>query len=345
MSVRTWVSIITVVFIALVLYFGRHEIVTAWKLLGEVNLLVLSLIIPAQIAVYFVAGEMMFVYLRDKKAINNVSIGEQARMALEMNFVNHTLPSAGLSGISYMTWRLSKFGISAGRATLAQLVRYAATFAAFTVLLLLALLIITIDGNINRWMILLSSIVIFIIISTTTVGIYLVSSPSRGKKFSHWFCNIVNRLAYKLRFTKKTTVLTEDRVVRFFAEMHEDYLELRKDQRILLKPFLWGIAFIVGDVILYMITFWALGTPINPAPLLMAYGIAILAGFVVVTPGGTGVFEAIMVSFLLVAGINPGVALAGILLTRVLVLLGTIGFGYVFYQHALVKYGKPKSSA
>ena len=127
--------------------------------------------------------------------------------------------------------------------------------------------------------------------------------------------------------------------------MHSDYVELRNEKKILLKPFLWGIAFTVGDVMLYMIVFWALGTPINPAPLLMAYGVAILAGFIVVTPGGAGVFEAIMVSFLLVAGVNPGAALAGILLTRVLVLLGTIGFGYIFYQHALVKYGKSRNSA
>ncbi|MCA9341568.1 flippase-like domain-containing protein [Candidatus Saccharibacteria bacterium] len=343
MSVRTWVSIITLIFLGLVIYFGRHEIITAWKLLGEVNLLVLSLIIPAQIVVYFIAGEMMFVYLRDKKSIDHISIFEQARMALEMNFVNHTLPSAGVSGITYMTWRLSKFGISAGRATLAQLVRYVASFAAFTVLLILALVAITIDGDINRWMILLSSITIFIILASTALGIFLVSSPARSRKFSNWLVSVINKLIYKV--TKKKELLSIDRVIKFFRDMHSDYVELRNEKKILLKPFLWGIAFTIGDVMLYMIVFWALGTSINPAPLLMAYGIAILAGFIVVTPGGAGVFEAIMVSFLLVAGVNPGVTLAGILLTRVLVLLGTIGFGYIFYQHALVKYGKSRNSA
>lgn len=345
MSVRTWLSVVTIAFTVLLLFFARHEIATAWELLGTVNLWVLSLIIPAQVIVYFIAGEMMFVYLRDKKAIDHVSIGEQARMALEMNFVNHTLPSAGLSGISYMTWRLNKYGISAGRATLAQLVRFAATFAAFVSLLLIALFIITIDGNINRWMILLSGMMIFVMVGGTAACIYLVSSPARSKKFARWSSSFASAAAKKLRFTKKTNILPEQKVAKFFSEIHDDYLSLKKDKKILRKPYLWGIAFIIGDVSLYWITFWALGTPINPAPLLIAYGLAILAGFVVVTPGGAGAFEAIMVSFLLVAGVNPGIALAGILLTRVVIMLGTISLGYVFYQHALVKYGKPKTSA
>jgi uncharacterized protein (TIRG00374 family) len=91
-----------------------------------------------------------------------------------------------------------------------------------------------------------------------------------------------------------------------------------------------------------MITFWALGVSIDPAPVLIAYGVAAMAGFFVITPGGAGAYEAIMVAFLAVAGVKQGVAIAGIVLTRVILLLGTIILGYVFYQLALVKYGKQK---
>jgi putative heme transporter len=75
---------------------------------------------------------------------------------------------------------------------------------------------------------------------------------------------------------------------------------------------------------------------------LIAYGVASLAGFFVITPGGAGAYEAIMVAFLAVAGIGSGIAIAGIVLTRVIVLMGTIGLGYVFYQHAILKYGKQR---
>jgi len=342
MSLRAWASIVTIALLAIILFAARGEISHAWQLLGSVDLWMLSLIIPAQIVVYFIAGEMMFSYLRDKKVTGRINIAEQARMALEMNFVNHALPSAGVSGMSYMTWRLHKYDISPGRATMAQLVRFVASFAAFIVLLMVALVVITIDGNINRWMILLSSVVVFLMVGGTALMIYLVGSPSRGHAFVGWVAKSINRI---LRFVgfRHARGLDAKRAIKFFDDMHADYLELRKDKRILLKPFLWGLLFTIGDVALYVITFWALGSPVNPAPILIAYGLATLAAAFVVTPGGAGAFEAIMVSFLAIAGISASTAIAGIVLTRVILLLGTIGLGYFFYQHALLKYGRPKS--
>lgn len=69
---------------------------------------------------------------------------------------------------------------------------------------------------------------------------------------------------------------------------------------------------------------------------------ASIAGLVVVTPGGTGAFEAVMIGFLAISGVNRGEAIAGIVLTRVILLLGTIVLGYAFYQRAILKYGKYK---
>jgi uncharacterized protein (TIRG00374 family) len=134
--------------------------------------------------------------------------------------------------------------------------------------------------------------------------------------------------------------MTHARVDVFFEEMHKDYLSLRGDKKILIKPFLWGLVFTAADVSLFLIAFWALGVPVNPAPVLIAYGVASLAGFFVVTPGGAGAYEAIMVAFLAVAGLSQGVVIAGVVLARVIILLGTIILGYVFYQMALIKYGK-----
>jgi uncharacterized protein (TIRG00374 family) len=137
-------------------------------------------------------------------------------------------------------------------------------------------------------------------------------------------------------------VLKRDKVNEFFDELHKDYLALNADKRILIKPFLWGLLFNAADVALFLITFWALGVPVNPAPILIAYGVASVAGFFVVTPGGAGAYEAIMVAFLALAGLSQGTAIAGIVLTRVILLLGTIGLGYLFYQHAIIKYGKKR---
>ncbi len=344
MSFRAWISVITLLLIAIIIYFSRHELDHAWQLLGQVNIWILLLLIPGQILVYYAGGEMIFSYLRAKDSIKKVSAFELARMSLEMNFVNHVLPSGGVSGVSYMTWRLGKYGVSAGRATMSQVVRFAVGFAAMIVLIAVAVLAITIDGEINRFMILVSSLLVSGMIGAILGAIYLLGSTHRVKLFGEWIVKFVNRAVKRITFGYKKSLLKQKRVDTFLAEMHHDYLVLKKDKRILIKPFIWALVFTIADVALFMITFWALGIQINPAPILIAYAVAALAGFFVITPGGAGAYEAIMVTFLAAAGISQGIAIAGIVLTRVILLLGTIVMGYVFYQHALLRYGKRKQN-
>jgi uncharacterized protein (TIRG00374 family) len=174
-------------------------------------------------------------------------------------------------------------------------------------------------------------------------GIFLVSSQRRMDKFATWLVRIVNKFVRKLTFGRRQRVMQRKGVQKFFDDMHTDYVALRHDKRVLIKPFIWGLLFNIADVALFMITFWALGVYANPAPILIAYGVAAMTGFFVITPGGAGAYEAVMVAFLAVAGLSQGTAIAGILLTRVILLLGTIALGYIFYQHAIIKYGKKQA--
>lgn len=343
MSFRAWLSVVTLVLIAIIIFFSRHELLQAWHLLGQVNLWILLLLIPGQLLMYYAGGEMMFSYLRNKKSIESVGPLELARMSLEMNFVNHILPSGGVSGISYMTWRLGKHGIPPSRATMAQMVRYVMGFASFITLLAVAVLMVTEDGNINRVIILVSSTLVSGMVGLGFGGAYLLSNEARLVKFSKWLARTLNRTVRKVTFGRVKSVVQAAKLEIYFSEMHTDYVALRKDKRLLLRPFLWGLLFNAADVGLFLITFWALGQPVNPAPILIAYGVATAAGFLVITPGGAGAYEAIMVTFLALAGLEKDTAIAGILLTRVIILLGTIGLGYLFYQRSLIHYGNGKN--
>ena len=286
----------------------------------------------------------MFSYLRSKGETKKIPPVDLARMALEMNFVNHVLPSGGMSGISYMTWRLGKYKIAPGRAAMAQIVRFAMAFAAYIILLPIAVLVVTIDGEVNRWIILISSALVFGAILVGLAGTYVLSSRRRMWQFADKVVRHGNRIVRKLTFGRKKGLFKYREVEKFFTDMHFDYKALRNDRKILLKPLLWGVGFTVGEVLLFMITFWAMGLSVNPAPVLIAYGVAIVAGMLVVTPGGAGAYEAVMITFLALAGLNRGEAIAGIVLTRVILLLGTIILGYLFYQQSILKYGKYKNT-
>lgn len=343
MSLRGWLSIATFVLIGIILFFSRHELEYAWGLLGQVNIWLLLLLIPAQMLAYYAGGEMIFSYLRSKGKMRDVPRSQLMAIALEGNFVNHLLPSGGVSGISYLTWRLGHLGVPPGRATMAQVVRYVVAFIAFGILLFISLFVITIDGNINRWIIFASAVLICGLGAVIVGAVYLLGSNRRTTAFSEWLVRVSAAIMKRVSFGKKQKGLNAKHTKVFFDDMHSDFLELRHDMRLLIKPFWWGMLFTITDAGMFYVTFLALGEVVNPAPILIAYGVALIAAVFVITPGGAGAYEAIMIGFLTVAGLTQGVAIAGVVLTRVILLLGTIVLGYIFYQRALLKYGKSKT--
>lgn len=340
LSVRAWISIITFLLIAVILFFARKELLHAWELMSKVNIWILLLLVPVVMIGYLAAGEMIFSYLRQKKMISHISVFTQMRISLELNFVNHVLPSGGVSGISYMNWRLHKLGVSVGKATMAQGIRYVAGFAALVTLLIIAVFVVTIDGSINRWIILMSSTLVTLMIIVTLLCIYVLSSSARLHKMADAIARFVNMLVRKVTLGRVRTVIRKTALVDFLDDMHDDYVSMMRDKRILLQPYLWGLFFTVTEIAIFWVVFWALGSPVNPAPILIGYGLASIAAFLIVTPGGAGAYEAVMVFVLAVAGMGKGEAIAGIVLTRAIILFFTILVGWILYQQVVLKYGK-----
>lgn len=340
MSFRTWVSIITVILLALVIYFGRHEILHAWHLLDQVNLWILALIVPVQLFSYYAIGGMIFSYLRSKGDLKDTSHWQMTRMALELNFVNHILPSGGAAGFSYLGWVLGRHGVKAGRATMAQIIRFVLTFIAFVLILVVAVILLALDHHINRLVILLSISIVVLAVAAISLTIFVIGSRKRLTQFSLWLTRVTNTVVLRFSRGKKKNLVKAEQLESFFTELHDDYLVIKRDKRILIKPFIWGVFANIADVALLLIAFVALGTWANPAMLFVAFGISSIVSVLSVTPGGAGVYETVMIAFLASAGVAPDVAIAGTLLARVTLLLGTILFGYVFYQMTIVKYGK-----
>lgn len=339
MSIRTWVSIITFVAIVVILYLTRHELLSAWELLGRVNLWILALLIPVQLISYFAVGAMIFNYLRAKNELKGVNHFEMMRMALELNFVNHALPSGGVSGFSYLGWRLKQHGVSIGRATLAQIVRLVVSFAAFLVLLTVSVLALTVDGTVSRFAVYISSVLATTIVLGTVFGMYIIGSYARLHSFSGSLTRFVNGVCERLRLPGKYRA-KEVVIQRFFEDLHKDYVSIRKDKKILKRPFVWAVVFNIAEIGMYLVTFAALGVFVNPALIAIAVGVASVAGFFFITPGGAGAYEVLMIWFLTGAGAPAGPVIAAIVLTRTLLIIGTIASGYVFYQLAIMKYGK-----
>lgn len=340
LSFRGWLTIITLALLTVVIIGAWPEILEAWSLLGQVNWYILLLLIPVQLASYYATGGMIFSYLRSKGNLQDMSHWSTTRLALELNFVNHILPSGGAAGFSYLAWVLSKHKVSASRSTMAQIVRFVLTFLSFVMLLIVAIITLALLGHLERASIFVGIALAVAAIGGTFILVWLIRSNVRLQRFSEWLTKTINRFVRWITRGKRRVVVHKELFLEFFGGLHDDYLAIRRERHILVKPFVWATIANILDVSLLWIAFWALGFTLEAPLLFVAYGAASIAGALSVTPGGTGVYEAVMVAFLASSGVTPEVAIAGTLLARITLLAGTVAFGYVFYQLRLIKYGK-----
>ncbi|MDB5163187.1 MAG: hypothetical protein JWN28_795 [Candidatus Saccharibacteria bacterium] len=340
LSFRGWLTIVTLVLLTIVVIVAWPQIVKAGGLLAQVNILILLLLIPVQFASYYATGGMIFSYLRAKGELKQMSHWSMTRLALELNFVNHILPSGGAAGFSYLAWVLSRHKVPVSRSTMAQIVRFALTFLSFVLLLAIAMIILAFNHQIDRTIVVVGSGLMVVAVGGTLLGIWLIKSLDRLRKFSAFLTKTINRFINWVTRGKKLVIVKAEVFLEFFDGLHGDYMAIRRDRKILFVPFIWAIIANILDVALIWISFWSLGYPVDAALLFVAFGIASIAGAVSVTPGGAGVYEAVMVTFLAASNVPAEIAIAGTLLARVTLLSGTILFGYIFYQLTILKYGK-----
>ena len=343
MSFRAWVSLITFLLIAMVIYLAWPEMVKAFSLADKIDFWVLGLLIPIQFLSYYASGGMIFSYLRAKGNLKTTTHWQMTRIALELNFVNHVLPSGGVAGFSYLGWVLNRHGVSAGRATMSQIVRFAITFLSFIAMMIIAIVVLIFDHKINRPALIVCAVMIVFVLSGVAFMVHTISRHDRLIKFSGWLTRTANKLIKFFTRGKKHNVVKIDKIEQFFIEIHHDYLEIMKDKRILIKPLIWAIVENLTNVLMISVAFMALGAWVNPATLFVAFGLSSCAGAVSSLPGGAGVYETIMISFLASSGVPAEIAIAGTLLARVTLVSGAIIFGYFFYQLTINKYGKPKA--
>jgi len=332
---RFYLNIVTVIAVVLLIWFARYDLAEAWALLGQVNLWWLLLLIPLQIIVYYSMGEIGLSYLEKRKQINKTHWWTKAIFSLELNFVNHILPSGGASGFSYGLWRMKGMGVDTVHATMSQLVRTVISFVAFAPLLIIAAFWIAVSDQGNGTMVMVATASSCALIMGVIIGSYLMSNQKRIVSFTNWLTRVINKIVEKLSFGREKTILSPTRMTEHAENFHGDFVKLLSEKKTLRLPFIWGLIWIVADVAMFEVTFIAMGTFVDPMVLLLAYGASCVVGFVVLTPGGTGAYEAAFILVLVACAVDGSVASAGTLLTRVILVLGTIASGYYFYHKAL----------
>lgn len=327
--ILTW---FTLVALGLLVYFLRDEISQTFSNLANVHIWILSFMIVWQVINYHSYTKL---YL-DQFAI----IGEKLpykpvyKIMLELNFVNHVLPSAGVSGFSYFTVRMRSLGVSSAKSTLVQMMRFVTTFISFQVLLFAGLFILAVNGKANDLTILVASSLATLIFVGTMLMAYIVGSKKRIDAFLTQLTRFLNRIIQLLR-PKHPETINIAAARRSFLELHENYVILTKDYSKLKMPLFWAFIANVTEIATIYTVYLAFGEPVNVGAVILAYAVANFAGLISVLPGGIGVYEALMTAVLATAGVPAALSIPVTIMYRVLSLIIQLPPGYYFYHKAL----------
>jgi uncharacterized protein (TIRG00374 family) len=251
-----------------------------------------------------------------------------------MNFVNSVFPSGGASGFGYIGIRLKKLGVPVSKSTLTQVTRHSLTFLSFIFYLVVALFLLAIVGTASRLMVLISSTIIFLVIAGFIFLIYIVSSRSRIRRFTAFLPKLINSVIGVFRKKNKQTI-DITRIEKLFSDLHDDFLQVRKNWTQLKVPFLWTLLMNFTEILTIYVVYLAFGEAVNPGAVIIAYAVANIAGLIAIIPGGIGIYEGLMTLVMASAGIPKALALSATIVYRVLNMIIFLPIGFVFYQLAL----------
>ncbi len=342
-SFRTILSILTFILLVYVVYTNFGDIKEAISHIGETNILVLLLLIPEQLFMYFCCGQMFFSYMRAKKDAQKISPWTLMRVSLELNFVNHAVPAGGLGGLGYITWRLKPFGATAGQSSFMYVLRYIITICANqlqTIVAIVALLLFGTVPTAGAWVIGFTALLSIGIIAVIVIIVAIASSKKRIDWFAKTGTNLTNWLVTKVTFGRKKDVLKRETVDKYLGDAHGDLMTARRHKEMLIRPILWGIVYSFLEIATYWIVAASLGHPEILPQIMIGEAIGSVMGAIV----PYGLYELGMVGIMASLGVDAGLAALVVLMTRVIVLASTIISGYGFYQHSISKIGRKEKA-
>lgn len=342
-SFRTILTLLTLALLIYVVCANWSDIIEAINHLSETNILVLLLLIPEQLFMYFCCGQMFFSYMAAKKEAKNVSAWTLMRVSLELNFVNHAVPAGGLGGLGYITWRLKPFGASAGQSSFMYVLRYVITICANQLQTIVAILALLIFGTVpaaGAWVIWVTALLSVGIVAGIAFLIFIASGEKRMQWFATnitKFCNFVVR---KVTFGKHPEIIKRTTVDKYLDDIHDNLMTARRNKKILIRPIIWGIIYSFLEIATYWIVAASLGHPEILPQIMIGEAIGSVMGAIV----PYGLYELGMAGIMVSLGVPISLATTVVLMTRVIVLASTIVSGYGFYQHSISKIGRQEKS-
>ncbi len=334
---KLWQKLLTLfTFLAMIalVYFSRHDIYKTIINIKAIESWILLFMIVWQVLNYHCYAKMykkMFTILGNKIDYKSMAI-----VSVELNFVNHVFPSAGIAGFSYFSFRMKQLGVAVSKSTLVQMMRFVLIFLSFQLLLLAGVLILASGGKASNFTILVASSLGTFLAVGTVLTAYIVGDKKRIDRFTVGLAKFLNGILHWIRPNHPETI-NIDGVRKLFLELHDDYRILVKKINDLKQPFIYAFFANLTEVMTVYTVYIAFGQPVNFGAVILAYAVANFAGLISILPGGIGVYEALMTAVLAASGVPLSIAAPATIMYRILSMVIQLPIGYYFYQKAIRK--------
>lgn len=336
---RNWrliLNISTIVAMGLFLFFIKDQIIETFSNIQQIHWWVIVIIILLQAWNYHAQTRLyqgLFNIVGNKFKYKPMYIA-----AIELNFINNVFPSGGVSGISYFGARLRSKEVTAGKATLVQIMKLLLLYLSFEILLVAALFMLAAEGQINSLVLMVTVAVSTGLIIGTLLFAYVLGSKGRVEGAFHLIKRLTNKLRKKIS-KQKYQPSELSRVHFLMMELHENYKTIRSRIPELKMPLVQALLANLTEILCIYVIYLAFGSAVNLGAIILAYSVANIAGAVSVLPGGVGVYEALMTAVLVAAGVPVALSLPVTIMYRVLTSAIQIPPGYYFYHRAVNKKG------
>jgi uncharacterized protein (TIRG00374 family) len=329
---KLYLTVFTFIALAILIYTLRDQIGEVINNFGKVHLWALFLIIPIEVLNYDSYARLyrrLFRILGDE-----VRYWPLYRITLELNFVNHILPSGGVSGVSYFGIRLKSQDVSTTKSTFVQALKFMLLYITYLPILVFGLFALAARGHSNNLILVVSSSIITAIIIGTFVGIYIIESRTRISSFLTWITKAINWLVHLVR-PKYPETIKINRAQAAFNELHDNYKVIKRNWRELRMPLFYTTVSNVTEVAAVYAVYVAFGHFVNIGAIILAYAVANFAGLISVLPAGVGVFEGLMTAVLTATGIPAALSSPVTIMYRVFSMFIQLVPGYILYQRAV----------
>lgn len=333
-SFKTLLIVITAVLVGVVVYQNWSDILETLNHLRDANGLILALLIPEQLFMYYACGQIFFSYLANFRSIKRITAKEKLRISTELNFVNHAVPAGGIGGLAFLTYRLTSFGVSAGQASFLYIFRYAITTVINYLQALIAIIIMFAFNLIPdeaKWIISLALIMNAGVFFALWFLVYIASSERRIDFFARIVDKITNVLIRVVTFGRRKRIMHYNKVSNYFHDIYENVKIAKKDRAYLKKPAVWGVVYSLCEVGTYWLVAISLGRPELIAYIMV--GEAIGSVFDGIVP--YGLYELGMAGVMIALGVDFPTATIVTVMTRVITLVFTICSGSIPYYKAI----------